>query len=236
MDNKKLIADIEKFGWTIVALDATDYLPSYAYTIGLWKNYQHHEIIVFGLPVGMLHTVLNEAGAMVKAGQKLEPTEIYDDFFENGNTCFILVDERNLKDYINYASELNDVNSFSAYEMIWTDKKLKFPWEDNFDKELKFKQPLLDRNADFKFFEEKNLAVFTTKQFIEGQPILKVVHDSDGEWQFLTGDQQIEDARIVCLEEMILKDPSLNDLFDLDYGQEAERKSITEKWERRLSS
>ncbi len=236
MDHKKLNTDIEKYGWTIIALDATDYLPSFAYTIGLWKNYQHPEIIVFGLPVGMLHTVLNEAGAIIKSGNKLEQEKLYNDFFENGNTCFIPVDERNFRDYINYATELNGASAFPAFEMIWTDKNLKFPWEENFDAELKFRQPLLDRNADFKFFEEKNLAVFTTKQFTEGKPILKVVHDADGEWQFLTGDEiSMDDAAMVSLEQLVLKDFSLNDLFDLDYGQEAERKSIDNKWERRLS-
>ncbi|MFA6152221.1 MAG: DUF4262 domain-containing protein [Chitinophagaceae bacterium] len=237
MDHKKLNADIEKFGWTIIALEATEYLPSYAYTIGLWKNYRHPEIIVFGLPVGMLHTVLNEAGAMIKSSQKLESGKLYNDFFENGNTCFIPVDERNFRDYINYATELNGALAFPAFELIWTDKNLKFPWEDNFDTELKFKQPLLDRNADFKFFEERSLTVFTSKQFIGGETILKVVHDEEGEWQFLTGGEiSMDDAAMVSLEQLVLKDPTINDLFDLDYGQEAERKSINDQWERRLSS
>lgn len=236
MDLNKIKTDISKYGLSIIAFDATDYLPSFAHSIGLWEQYQHPEIILFGLPVGMMQSILNEIGERLKSGARINCHQLNDDFFENGKAIFLTVDISNVADYFGYAIKYYKEKSFDAIEMIWTDRNLKFPWEENFEVEYKFKQPLLDRNADFKFYEEKNLAVFTTKQFIDGRPILKVVHDSDGEWQFLTAEQQNEDARIVSLEEMILKDPSLNDLFDLDYGQEAERKSITEKWQRRLSS
>lgn len=236
MDQIKITKEIEQYGWTVIALEATDYLPSFAYTIGLWKNHQHPEIIAFGLPVTMLHTILNEAGNMIKSGQKLEFQKQYSEFFENGHACFIPVRDSNFSDYFNYAIELNGTNVFPAYELIWTDRNLKFPWEEGFELEFKFKQPLLDRNADFKFFEEKSLEVLCSKDFKEGQQILKVVHSSDGDWEFQTSKHNHEDAEIVSLEDIVLKDPSLNDLFDLDYGQEAERKSIADQWERRMSS
>lgn len=236
MDQIKIAKEIEQYGWTVIALEATDYLPSFAYTIGLWKNYQHPEIIAFGLPIAMLHTVLNEAGNMIKSGQKLELQKQYSEFFENGHACFIPVHDSNFRDYFNYAIELNGANVFPAHELIWTDRNLKFPWEEGFEVEFKFKQPLLDRNAAFKFFEEKNLEVLCSNGFRAGKPILKVVHSSDGDWEFQTSKHMLEDAEILSLEEIVLKDPSLNDLFDLDYGQEAERKSIADKWERRMSS
>jgi hypothetical protein len=49
IDNIKLFADIEKFGWEVLIIEATEYLPSFAYTVGLWENYKHPEIISFGL-------------------------------------------------------------------------------------------------------------------------------------------------------------------------------------------
>src|SRR4030095_13733646 len=95
------------------------------------------------------------------------------------------------------------------------------------------KQPLLDRNVDFKFREARNLATFTTRQWIEEQkPILHVVHDDDGDWQFLTGDQMPEDIKIVGLEQLVLRDKTLNEIFDLEYGEEARRKFIGGQWTR----
>jgi hypothetical protein len=56
------------------------------------------------------------------------------------------------------------------------------------------------------------------------------VHDGDGDWQFLTGDQMPEDAILVALEQMTIKDKTLNEVFDLEYGQAAAREFIGGKW------
>ncbi|SHM64335.1 hypothetical protein [Chryseobacterium polytrichastri] len=118
-------------------------------------------------------------------------------------------------------------------QVLWTDRNDKLPWEENFEEEFLFKQPLLDRNADFKFNEPKNLAIFTTRQWLdEKKPILSIVHDIDGDWQFLTGDQFPEDIKIVALEELIKRDNTLNEVFDLEYGEEAERDFIGGQWTR----
>jgi hypothetical protein len=233
INEKKLSADIEKFGWSVIIVEATDYLPSFAYTVGLWKNYKHPEVISFGLTAKTLHLVLNNAGDIVKSGRRMEIGKIYDDFFESGDTLFLKVDSRNIEDYFGQAINFYKIKEFQAIQLVWTDRNNKFPWENNYEKEFEFRQPLLDRNADFKFKEEKNLAVFTTRQWLElNKPILRVVHDIDGDWQFLTGDQMPKDIKIVALEQMILKDKTLNQVFDLDYGEEAEREYIGENWKR----
>jgi hypothetical protein len=83
----------------------------------------------------------------------------------------------------------------------------------------------------FKFREAKNLATFTTRQWIEKQkPILHVIHDTEGDWQFLTGDQLQSDIRIVALEQLVFQDITLNETFNLEYGEEAQRNYIGAEW------
>ena len=230
MDDK-LIDDIKEYGWTVMLSEATDYLPSFAYTVGLWKNYKHPELITFGLTTTTLHSILNIGGELVKDGHRLQVGSDYDNFFENGIAQFIQVDQRTLKDYFGYAIWFNKTSDFQALQLVWTDRNNKYPWNSVFEKDFIYRQPLLDRNADFKFREEKKLAVFTTRQWIEEKkPILRVVHDEDGDWQFLTGDQMPEDIKIVALEQMTLRDTTLNDLFNLDYGESAERSFVGDKW------
>ena len=230
-NENNLSADIEKFGWKVFIIEATAYLPSFAYTVGLWKNYKHPEIISFGLSPKTLHSILNDAAEMAKAGQTLEVGKNYYNFFENSESQFLKVDARNLKDYFGQAINYYNSNDFPAIQLVWTDRNNKFPWDSDYEKEFEFRQPLLDRNADFKFREAKNLGIFTTRQWLElKNPILEVVHDHDGDWQFLTGNETEEDARIVALEQMILRDNTLNDVFDLDYGEQAKRKSVGEEW------
>ena len=230
----KIIEDVKSFGWSVVMIEATDYLPSFAYNIGLWKNYRHPEIIAFGLTVKILHLILNDAGKTIKNGGSYKINKIYSDFFTNGDVQFVPVDKRNLKDYFGYAIWFNEGIDFPALELIWTDRGNRFPWQSGFEEEFRDKQPLLDRNAEFKFKEERNLGVFTTRQWLEEKkPIISVVHDHDGAWQFLTGDQMPVDLRLVCLEEMLKTDLTLNDVFNLDYGEQADRNNIGDSWNRR---
>jgi hypothetical protein len=55
----KLTSDIEKYGFGVIMVPQTDYLPSFAYTVGLWKSYKHPELITLGMPIDILHTILN---------------------------------------------------------------------------------------------------------------------------------------------------------------------------------
>ena len=231
MDIAKINKEITQFGISVIALDATDYLASYAHSIGLWQQYQHPEIIIFGLPATMMQSILNEIAAIIKSGKTIELNKEYDDFFENGKSIFVAVDNRNKADYFGYAIDFYKQVSFDAIELIWTDRNYKFPWEQGFEEEFKFKQPLLDRNADFKFSEEKDLIVWTSKESKDG--ILLITHDVDGYWHFLSSGEDTD--LIECtLIELVNEDNSINDVFDLDYGQCAYRKSKEDKWNRKL--
>jgi hypothetical protein len=232
-DDNRTTWDIEKFGLSVIIIESTDYLPSFAYSIGLWQKFKHPEIICFGLRNETFHSIINDVADIVKSGETIEENKIYKDIFENSRAEFLKVDDRNLSNYFGTAINFYKTEEFPALQLVWTDRKDKFPWETDFENEFIYKQPLLDRNADFKFREVKNLATFTTKQWIEQQkPILRVVHDNDGDWQFLTGDQLPEDIKIVALEELILQDKTLNEIFDLDYGERAEREFIGGQWKR----
>ena len=228
-------SDIEKFGLSVIIIEATDYLPSFAYSIGLWQKFNHPEIICFGLRTQTLHTIINDVADLIKNGQVIQAGKTYDNIFENSKSEFLNVDKRNLGDYFGTAIDFYNSKDFQALQLVWTDRNDKFPWETDFEEDFIYKQPLLDRNADFKFREAKNLGIFTTRQWLElDKPILRVVHDTDGDWQFLTGDQMPEDVKLVALEQMVIKDRTLNEVFDLDYGEEAEREFVGGEWIRNI--
>jgi hypothetical protein len=83
------------------------------------------------------------------------------------------------------------------------------------------------------FTDERNTAVFTTRDIIEeGKPILLVTHDQDdGAWQFHTRKTvPVSEAKVVALDEIIFRDPSIVELADLPLGWSAMRDSITSPW------
>jgi hypothetical protein len=225
--------NIEKFGLQVISVSGSAYLPSFSYSIGLWQTYQHPEVICFGLSTNLMHGLINDVAAIIKQGERIEAGKLYSDIFKNSSAQFLPVDPGNIDDYFGVAIKHYRHSDFPAIQLIWTDRNNKFPWEDGFEEQFVYKQPLLDRNVAFKFREAKNLGIFTTRQWLElGQPILRVVHDSDGDWQFLTGDQLPEDIKLVALEQMVQKDITLNEVFDLEYGQAAEREYVGDKWVR----
>jgi len=232
-DDEKTRSHIDKYGLTVILIKATDYLPSFGYSIGLWEKYQHPEIISFGLTPETIHGIINNAANIVKAGRKIKTQTAYSEIFEGANAEFVNVDARNLHDYFGTAIDFYNTDKFPALQLIWTDRNNRFPWEHDFEEEFIYRQPLLHRNANFRFREAKNTDAFTTRQWLEEKkPILHVVHDNEGDWQFLTGDQLQEDIKIVALEQLTLKDNSLNEVFDLDYGEEAIRETVGGEWRR----
>lgn len=87
---------------------------------------------------------------------------------------------------------------------------------------------------DWPFREAKNAAVITLRRILDGtKPILYVVHDDDGSWQFLDGDVASEaDASVVSLQNITELDPSIHSLADLPAGWSAERAAVDQPWQR----
>jgi hypothetical protein len=225
--------NIEKYGLQVLSISASDYLPAFSYSIGLLKSYQQPELICFGLSTGLMHTLINDVATLMRQGEKIEPRRNYDSIFANSDAQFLQVDARNVPDYFRLALKYYQLDQIPAMQLVWTDRQNRFPWDVGFEEEFVYKQPLLDRNADFKFREPTNLGIFTTRQWLDlDQPILRVVHDHDGDWQFLTGDQVPSDVRIVALEQLVLRDATLNEVFNLDYGEAADRSMVGSRWTR----
>lgn len=84
------------------------------------------------------------------------------------------------------------------------------------------------------FTAPSNTAVFTSRQVIEGHPILEVHHDAEGDWQFVCGTTNAaEDAKLVCLGCVISREPALAQLADMPTGWFAYRSAPDQPWTRR---
>ncbi len=85
---------------------------------------------------------------------------------------------------------------------------------------------------EWPFSETENTAVITTSRVVKQEsPVLCVVHDENGEWQFLDGnDIKIEDAVVVSLGSIIKHDNSLVSVAGLKSGCQAWRENIGYSW------
>ncbi|RZK58982.1 MAG: DUF4262 domain-containing protein [Pedobacter sp.] len=232
-ERKVILSDIEEFGCHLIAVDPDNYTPGFVYSIGLYHKYGHPEIICFGLNSEVTASIINHACHLIQNGEPPLPNQPYRGYLEGYHIQFLEVDKAFYRNYLGYAGRFYDMGfDFPALQLVWPDKQDLFPWEEHFNFDLKFKQPLLDRNANFKFYEEKDLAVYTTKQILEGDPILYVHHNEDGDWQFYSYlDPTLDDIKVVSLQEMLEIDPSLNEIYYLQYGWRAWRSSRYDDWQ-----
>ena len=79
---------------------------------------------------------------------------------------------------------------------------------------------------------DKKMAVFTTSQVVMGkEPITYVVHDDEGDWQFLCSiGASMSEAMIVTMSEILKIDSSLKEILWIPEGTEARRSSIGGEW------
>ncbi|WNG43728.1 hypothetical protein F0U60_06165 [Archangium minus] len=82
--------------------------------------------------------------------------------------------------------------------------------------------------------ERERLAFVCRHVFEGGRPIRLVAHE-DGDWQFLCGEEhELDDGpRVVGLNHLVERDPSVIGILDLRQGWEAERHEVGGRWVRR---
>jgi hypothetical protein len=86
------------------------------------------------------------------------------------------------------------------------------------------------------FDDPKNLGTITVAEVLSrAKPVLQVSHDvSDGGWQFLTGRPvDLDQAKVVCLADMVALDPTLLELAGLRLGWQAKRRAVGKSWVRK---
>jgi hypothetical protein len=82
------------------------------------------------------------------------------------------------------------------------------------------------------FTVPRNTPVFTTKGLIRTkEPILVVIHDQDGDWQFL-GAQPVSDTNcsVVGLGAIVDYDPTVNAVASMARGSTATRFAAHQPW------
>lgn len=86
----------------------------------------------------------------------------------------------------------------------------------------------------FAFNEDRHTGVYICKRVDDGAPILHVAHEADGDWQFLCGGDHEEGGDdgpvVVCLEHVVARDPSLNELATMCSMSHADRSTESDPW------
>ena len=64
----KLLETLEQWGWDVIKVAAGDGELAFAYSMGLYENFLHPELILFGLDLNVMHQLINDAAKTDSAG------------------------------------------------------------------------------------------------------------------------------------------------------------------------
>src|SRR5947209_6853734 len=101
--DRKLLADIEQFGWHVICIEQDDEGPGFAYSIGLYGTFGHPEILVIGLDPQVMFGMVNGVGEGIWAGKRFEHLDESGDVLDGFNVAFRRVEPRHYKEYLGYA-------------------------------------------------------------------------------------------------------------------------------------
>lgn len=204
-DERQILEDIAKRGWHLIAINDDPRGSALAYSIGLYHTLGHPEVILFGLnSVQTMGQIVNDIGYLIRQGHRFEDGAETDELLEGYSCRFRQVPVDVYPEYFGYAMWFYRPDPFPAVQCFWPDRAGHFPWEAGCAASTRERQPILAHRRGWRFFEPQNQAVFTTRPVLDdGLPILRVVHDADGDWQFLCGDDdrpQGRAARIAAVD------------------------------------
>jgi len=142
--DEKLLHDVENHGWHVILVPDEYTAPGWAFSVGLYYTFQHPEVIVFGLPSEVKHSMINTIGDNVRAGTVYKSGVEVTDVLTGGISClFQAVEKRWYESLLGYGKWFYENDSFPVLQCFWPDKQGKYPWDSNFSPALFWKQPLL---------------------------------------------------------------------------------------------
>jgi len=146
VSERKICADVINHHCHIVTIPEDSEGPTYSFSIGLYLNFRHPEIIIFGLSQRVAGTAINDICSRVEKGSRFQAGQETDELFIGCKVRFVSVDPKNYREYLGCARwfyrSLND--NFPVLQAVWTDKLGKFPWESNSSPQTAKFQPVLN--------------------------------------------------------------------------------------------
>ncbi len=142
---ERMINDVQRFGCHITWIhDAT---PEFAFSIGLFLNFEQPEVIVFGLDPETIRTVINDIRNYAAAGEKFAPGTRTSKLLVHHDVYFVEVPVAMYPAYLGSAIWFYQslVRPFPCVQLVWPDRQGRFPWDSNYDESFKQSQPILAR-------------------------------------------------------------------------------------------
>lgn len=230
---RQIVQHIEEQDCSVVCIEADEDTPPFCHTIGLFQRFRVPELIVIGLPHDTAFALLYKCRDICRAGDAFRPMHTYGGLLKDPfRIACREVSRDHYQCYFGHARWFYAGDEFPAVQAYWPDALKHYPWDERCDPEVASVQPRLDRAWPFAG-EPVTRRIWTLRDLVSGiRPVLRVVHEEDGEWQFLSDDPEIndEDVTLTTLGAALTLDPTLAKLAGLPKGWVAYREDPQAEW------
>ena len=144
----KILLDIRNYGWHRMGVSGPEGRPSWVYSIGFHRTYQHPEIVVFGFDRPLLMGIMGTIGELVGAGATLAAETESADILEDFNCAFRTVDKRWYPVFFGRAIDFYAGDDFPVLQRVYPGGRGLYPWQQGFDEALRDWQPRLATDTE----------------------------------------------------------------------------------------
>jgi Domain of unknown function (DUF4262) len=143
LGEQKLLDDVQKFGWHCMNVFGDEEHEPFSYTVGLFHTYGHPELLIYGLPREVAHSVLSIAAEAAARGSAINLAEPTDQLLEDYSCVFVPVPITEYPEHVGFARWYYDGDNFPVQQVVWPSKTGLFPWHPEASIEFRSKQPVL---------------------------------------------------------------------------------------------
>ena len=144
---RRILNDVTTSGCHVIKVMEDDSGPGFAYSVGLFHNFDHPEILIVGLDLDLMHRIINNLRDDIQNGTRLHPTRRVAGILERFDCEFRDVAVSHYRELLGCAIWFYRGTDFPALQCVWPDMNGHFPWETNFNAKLKNRQPMYDSVA-----------------------------------------------------------------------------------------
>lgn len=138
----RVMADVAQLGFHVAAADDRERGPR-AYSVGLFRSWDHPEVALFGLAPEALRAAIDRLGERVRAGERFDHGDLAVDVLDDRAVAFRRIVPHHYAAFLPEAVWYHDGARFPALQVVWADRDGRFPWDRWFPRALREAQPVL---------------------------------------------------------------------------------------------
>lgn len=132
----------ESCGWAVVYTSSKADALGHAYTVGLFENFGHPDLMVAGMPQRPSAVALNQLAVRVAEGENFEVIEDRSDVFDKKQARFALMDPEWARRLMGLNELYRPLADQPCVQILWPDEDGVFPNEPGCDPSAFSRQPV----------------------------------------------------------------------------------------------